>query len=82
MLFASLIATHRAVLENPEQTCDIHRPSNTLVTEGAKLSSPAETPGNQNLVLVKCKDACATTIWQRPTYELYSIAASSKAPAK
>lgn len=49
MLFASLIATHKAVVENPEQTGDIHITftSNTLVTERVKLSSPAESLGNQ-----------------------------------
>ena len=76
------MTTHKAVVENPEQTHDIHRPSNTLVTERVKLSSPAESLGNPYLVLVKCKDACATNIWQRPTYEVYSIAATSKAAAK
>ena len=80
-LFASLITTHKAVVENPEQTRDSHRP-NTLVTERVQLSSPAQSLGNQYLVLVKRKDACATNIWQKPMYEPYSTAASSKAPAK
>ena len=82
MLFASLTVTHRAVVENPEQTCDIHRPPNTLVTERVQLSSPAESLGNQYLALVKHKDAYGTNIWQRPRSELYSIGASSNAPAK
>lgn len=46
MLFANLITTYKAVVENPEQTRDIHRPPNILVTEKAKLSSPAEILGN------------------------------------
>lgn len=37
MLFVGLITTHKAVVENPEQTRDIHGPSNILVTERVKL---------------------------------------------
>lgn len=33
MLAASLITTHKGVVENPERTLDIHTPSNTPVTD-------------------------------------------------
>lgn len=71
MLFASLTTAQKAVVANPEQTLDIHRPSNTPVTDRVKFSSPAGSLGNQYLALVKHKDARATNIWQRPPHELF-----------
>lgn len=70
MLFASLITTHKAVVENPERTLGIHKPSNTPVADGVKLSSPAGSLGNQHLVLVKHEEAHVSNIWQRPPFEL------------
>lgn len=70
MLFASLITTRKAAVENPERTLDIHKASNTPVTERVKLSSPAGSLGNQHLVLVKHEEAHVSNIWQRPPFEL------------
>lgn len=38
MLFASLTTTQKAVVENPEQRLDIHRPSNTPVTDRVQFT--------------------------------------------
>lgn len=71
VLFASLITAHKAVVENPEQTVDIHKPSNTPVPERVKLIPPAGSLGNQHLVLVRQKAAGVSNIWQRPPLELH-----------
>lgn len=79
MLFASLITAHKAAVENPEQTVDIHKPPNTPVPDRVKLISPAGSLGNQHLV--KQEDAAVSNTGQRHPMNC-SGAAPSEAAAE